>query len=336
MRMADMRKSNAGVLAARLRAHGVRYAFGDHQALMRPLTKGSFHLAPGLMADTVDRTVALAIAEPPGPVHLEFPDDVAVGEVRETPSRLVRAKTNPGGEVAGLAQALEVLRQTQRPVVALGLSAARMGVGAQVRRFVERHRVPFVSTMMGKGVLPDEHPLCIGVVGRARHLWVEEFLSRADLIVGIGYDSVEIGCEDWVRDVPIVHVDREKADVDSRVRVAAEVLGDLQTSLPALSKATLPRYAWNLDALRQFRLNLLQSLRPAGRRFQPHQVLDLLRAWLPEDGILASDVGAHTHIIATQWPIAQPQNLLVSNGWSSMGYAIPAALATKLARPGWG
>ena len=403
--MQDMRSKNAGILAARLRSHGVRYAFGipsgqvlalieaftqrgiryvlvshemtaafmadvtgrltgipgvaivtlgpgatnlttgvgnalldrspaliitgqvplgqmgrrvqmhiDHQALMRSLTKGSFLLEPDSVADTVDRAVGLAIGEPPGPVHLDFPEDVAAAKSRKTPSPLVRPEPEVARKVAGLAQGLDILCQARRPVVALGLSAARLGIGPLVRRFVERHSVPFVSTMMGKGVLPDEHPLCLGVVGRARHRWVEEYLTDADLVIGIGCDPVEIGYEDWMPKVPLVHVDREEVDVDSTVKVAGEVRGDLGTILPSLIKATLPRYAWDLEGLRAFRSDLLRSLRPAGRRFQPHQVLDLLRAWLPEDGILACDVGAHTHIIATQWPIASAEDLLDSNG----------------------
>jgi acetolactate synthase-1/2/3 large subunit len=305
----------------------------DHRALMRPLTKGSFLLEPGTVADTVDRALGLATGEPPGPVHLDVPEDVAVARPGEPPSPLVRPGPEVARKVTGLAQGLDILRQARRPVVALGLSAARLGIGSLVRRFVERHSVPFVSTMMGKGVLPDEHRLCIGVLGRARHRRVEEYLAGADLVIGIGYDPVEIGYEDWMPKVPLVHVDREGLDADPPVKVAVEVRGDLRVILPELAKATLPRYAWDLEGLRAFRADLLQSLRPAGRRFQPHQVLDLLRAWLPEDGILACDVGAHTHLVATQWPIADRENLLASNGWSSMGYAIPAAMAAKLARP---
>jgi acetolactate synthase I/II/III large subunit len=100
--------------------------------------------------------------------------------------------------------------------------------------------------MMGKGVLPDEHPLCIGVVGRARHRWVEEYLADADLVIGIGYDPVEISYEDWMPKVPLVHVDREGVDADSSVKVAGEVRGDLKMILPELAKATLPRDAWDL------------------------------------------------------------------------------------------
>jgi acetolactate synthase-1/2/3 large subunit len=198
---------------------------------------------------------------------------------------------------------------------------------------LERHRIPFVTTMMGKGVVPDGHPLHIGVVGRARHRWVEAFLADADLILGVGYDPVEIGYEDWMPKVPLVHVDREAVDVDPRVRVAAEVTGDLGAALESLAEARLDRADWDLAALRGFRGRLAASLRPASRRFQPWEVLDLLREWLPAEGILVCDVGAHTHLVATQWPVRRPGQLLVSNGWSSMGYAIPAALAAKLVRP---
>jgi acetolactate synthase-1/2/3 large subunit len=158
-------------------------------------------------------------------------------------------------------------------------------------------------------------------------------LADADLIVGIGYDPVEIGYEEWMPKVPLVHVDSEPADTDSEIRVVAEVTGDLGATLEALAGAGLGRTTWDPVAIRDFRCGLAASLRPRSRRFQPWQVLDVLREWLPADGILTCDVGAHTHLVATQWPVPRTGQLLVSNGWSSMGYAIPAALAAKLVRP---
>jgi acetolactate synthase-1/2/3 large subunit len=305
----------------------------EHRQLFAPLTKDSLSLASGGVAETVDRAVALALAEPPGPVHLDLPEDILAGNALERPGRVELVRRSPSPRVTGLREAVRVLRGAHRPVAVLGLSAARSGQGRLIRRLLERFRIPFVTTMMGKGVIPDPHPLSIGVVGRARHRWVEGFVAEADLVLGLGYDPVEIGYEDWMPDVPLVHVDREAADADPRVRIAAQVRGDLGAAVAALLAAPLSRAGWDLAAIRAFQTRLAAGLRPRSAGFQPHQVLDLLRAWLPADGILACDVGAHTHQIASQWPVPAGGGLLVSNGWSSMGYGIPAALAAKLACP---
>lgn len=305
----------------------------DHQQLFRPLTKGSFLLAPGRILETLDRAVRLALAEPPGPVHLDLLEDFAVAPATEKRTASSRPLREERVRLRGLPGAVRALGRARRPVAALGLGAARSGLGRSIRRFLERHRIPYVTTMMGKGVIPDGHPLCIGVVGRARYRWVQDFLKDADLVLGIGYDTVEIGYEDWMPDVPLIHLDREPADADSRVRVAAELTGDPGTALDALNAAGLGRTSWDLEAIRRFRVRLAKSLRPTSRRFHPHQVVDLLRAWLPASGILTCDVGAHTHIVAAQWPVPRSGMLLVSNGWSSMDYATPAALAAKLAQP---
>lgn len=304
----------------------------DHHPLFAPLTKASLTLVNGWVGATLDRALALASAEPPGPVHLDLPEDVLVAPAAE---REVRQRSAAPGtrRLVGLRDAIRALRRAKRPVAVLGLSAARAEVGQQIRRFLERWKIPYVTTMMGKGVVPDPHPLSIGVVGRARHRWVEAFVKSADLVLGLGYDPVEIGYEDWMPDLPLVHVDRERPDVDSRVRVAAVVRGDLGEAVEALTAAPLTRTEWELPVIRAFQERLAAGLRPRATSFQPYQVLDLLRAWLPADGILACDVGAHTHIIASQWPLPVGGTLLVSNGWSSMGYGIPAALAASLACP---
>jgi len=306
----------------------------DHQALFAPLTKATLRLTAATVGDGIDQAIALATAEAPGPVHLDLPEDVLAAAVPAHPGR-VRLAAGKGRRAArGMAAALRVLRRAERPVVVMGLTAARLGVGRQVRRLLEGSGIPFATTMLGKGVLSEDHPLHIGVVGRARHAWVHEFLANADCILGIGYDPVEIGYEDWMPRVPLVHVDPEPADVAARVSVAAEVGGDLAANVAALTRARLPRTAWDPGEIREFRKRLQDGLRPRGTAFQPHQVLDLLREWLPADGILACDVGAHTHLIASQWPVTQPNTLLVSNGWSSMGYGIPAAMGASLAAPG--
>jgi acetolactate synthase-1/2/3 large subunit len=240
-----------------------------HQPLFAPLTKASLTLETGRVEAMVEKAFALATAEPPGPVHLDLPEDVLVAPADER-VRASKGASRGAGRPVGLRDAIRALRRARRPVAVLGLSAARSTAGRSIRRFLERWNIPYVTTMMGKGVVPDPHPLSIGVVGRARHRWVGGFLTQADLILGLGYDSVEIGYEDWMPDVPLVHVDGESADVDPKVRIAATVRGDLGQAVAALTAAPLVATDWNPAEIRSFRHRLAAGLRPPAAGFQPY------------------------------------------------------------------
>lgn len=308
----------------------------DQQELFRPLTKASFLVEPGRVTAVVREAVRLARAEPPGPVHLDLPEDVALAAPSEPPRDLTLAGAAqlPLTSALALAGVGRLLQQARRPVAVLGFSVFRTDQLRALRRFLERQNLPFVTTMMAKGAVPEDHPLWIGVIGRARRRTVENFLARADLVIGIGYDPVEINYEEWMPKVPLVHLDGEPADVDETVNVAHQVVGDLGATLAGLELLPPRANAWVPDELAGFRKHLEASLRLAPNGgFQPWQALDLLREALPRDAIVTCDVGAHTHLVATQWRTVLPQTLLVSNGWSSMGYGIPAALAAKLACP---
>ncbi|HVA24320.1 MAG TPA: thiamine pyrophosphate-binding protein [Chloroflexota bacterium] len=306
----------------------------DHQALFRPITKASYQLAPGSVASCVQEALALAVAEPPGPVHLDLPEDVATAPADECPH--LASPSAEGEELASeqdLERIMELLRCAKRPLAALGFSLYRSGALADLRRFLEANHLPFVTTNMAKGVVPEDHPLWLGVVGRARRKTIENYLAQADLVVGIGYDPVEIGYEEWLPPAPLVHVDAEAADVDGTVRVEHEAIGQLGDALRRLAAMPAATNDWNDDRMAEFRAHLESSIRLPGDGFQPWQALDIMREVLPQDAILTCDVGAHTHLVATQWRVTAPETLLVSNGWSSMGYAIPAALGAKLAAP---
>jgi acetolactate synthase-1/2/3 large subunit len=218
-------------------------------------------------------------------------------------------------------------------VAIIGASAMRMKNPALLAAFVDRHRMPFASTTMAKGLVDEGHPLSVGCIERARRQMQREFLRGTDLIVGLGYDPIEVEYEAWIRALPLLHIDIEPADTDGSVAIAYQVVGDLDASLAAL--AAQPRAAndWTLDAIRQHRDGFQASLRPRTAAFGPHEAIDVVRNILPANGILTFDVGAHTHQIASQWPAHAPKTFLITNGWSSMGFGLPAAIAAKLACP---
>jgi acetolactate synthase-1/2/3 large subunit len=305
----------------------------DHHALFRPLTKATFTARSDDLAATLTTALDLACAEPPGPVHLDLPDDV--GEAMAGASTLAAYSPPPpvGDLDAALAQLAEALAASRRPLLLTGLSLTRGRSAAQLLRFVERHNLPFVSTLHAKGMLPESHANWAGVLGRARRTDVQAFVDRADLIVTVGYDVIEINYEEWIGATAVIHLDREPADVGPSVRMALNAALDLDRLIARLDELPPTNSDWTAGEIEGHRTALDRALRPACSGLGPHQVIDLVREQLPSDGILAYDVGAHTHQIATQWRTDRPGTCLATNGWSSMGYGMPAAYAAKLVHP---
>ena len=305
----------------------------DHHTLFKPLTKATVSLASGRIGETVAAALNLASNEPPGPVHLDLPEDVAEAIATEggRPSISIDELPDLSAElVEGLSSALQKAR---RPLVVTGLTFTRSKNARQLLQFVERQKIPFVTTLHAKGFLPESHQNWTGVIGRARRTDVKAFTDRADLILAVGYDPIEINYEEWVANRPVVHISGEAAEVNNEISFAWNKACDLDQAVEAMTKMPPFSNEWNMADWRSHRHALERSLHPASPGFALHHLLDILREKLPPDGILAYDVGAHTHQIASQWRTDHAKTLLATNGWSSMGYGMPAAFAAKLIFP---
>ena len=319
---------NTGQLGRRLQMHI------DHHALFRPITKASLGLREGAVASALEEALAIALSEPQGPVHLDLPEDVALAPAAEDVPAIPEGTRAAAAPDADIARAERILGNAARPVAVLGASTMRMKNPGLLRRFVEANNIPFAATTMAKGMIDEDHPLSIGCIERARRQVQRAFLHQADLVIGLGYDTVEVAYEEWIGAVPLLHVDIEPADTDGSVTVAHQVTGDLDSALERLCGAAPHRNGWPADAPARHRQAFQASLRPPMDGFSPHQAIDAVRRALPADGILAFDVGAHTHQIASQWTAHAPATFLITNGWSSMGFGLPAAIGAKIARPG--
>jgi acetolactate synthase-1/2/3 large subunit len=220
----------------------------------------------------------------------------------------------------------------KRPIAVIGSSAMRIGDPTLLRKLIERHNLAFATTTMAKGLIDEDHPRSLGCIERSCRQVQRRFLTSADLIVGLGYDTVEVEYEAWIGDVPLLHIDIEPVDIARSVNLVHEATGDLEASLARL--VTLPGASntWSAQTLADHRRTFQNALRPAAAAFTAHAAIDAVRRALPRDGVLAFDVGAHTHQIAAQWAAHAPKTFLITNGWSSMGFG-PAAIAAKLAHP---
>ncbi len=234
-----------------------------------------------------------------------------------------------------LAAAAETIGGAKRPLLAVGLTALRMDLGPLVSRLADSLQAPVVLTPMAKGIIPEDHPLYAGVLFHARSDLLADVVRQADLVVGIGYDPVEFNYEAWLPDAPLVHLDTRPADVAAEIDLAVDAAGDLAAGLRFLGEAPFKAKDWDLTRLAAHRQALFDALRPTGdTNLSPSDALDVLRDVLTPEGIMTCDVGAHTHLLGQLWPTPAPGRLLMTNGWSAMGFALPAALAAAICRPG--
>lgn len=305
----------------------------DHHALFAPITKASLPMRHDNVAQTLADAIRIATSEPLGPVHIDLPEDVALAPAVDGVPDIPAAEAIPPAGDDAIAAAVEILRQAERPVAILGSTAMRIGAHETLRRFIEHHRLPFMTTTMAKGLIDDDHPLCLGCIERGRRQHQRALLRGADLIVGVGYDTIEVEFEAWIGDVPLLQIDIEAADIADSVKLRQAVTGDLQSSLQRLCRAEPCTNGWTAPLLDDHRAAFGRLLRPDGAGFLAHQAIDAVRTALPRGGILTFDVGAHTHQIASQWQAHAPKSFLITNGWSSMGFGLPSAVAAKLVRP---
>jgi acetolactate synthase I/II/III large subunit len=314
--------------------HGRRIQmYIDHHQLFAPITKATLPLREGTIAETVAKAVQIAMSEPMGPVHLDLPEDVAVAMATESlpesqaPTRIAAASD------AQIQAGIDILSGAERPVAVIGSSAMRLKDIGLLQQFIERHNIPFATTTMAKGLIDEDHPLSIGCIERSKRQMQRAFIRQSDLIVGLGYDTIEVEYEAWIGDTQLLQVDIEKVDIASSVQLKAEVTGDLDASLSAFAGADPIGNDWDGAAVTAHREAFQTALRPPVENFAPHHVIDIVREILPRNGILTYDVGAHTHQIASQWTAHGPRQCHITNGWSSMGFGLPAAIAAKIARP---
>lgn len=306
----------------------------DHHALFKPITKASFAARHDNVAEVLEEAISLALAEPQGPVHIDLPEDVSLAPAVGQPS----GKLEPASRPAAAGQneidaAAAAIAGAKRPIAIIGTNAMRMADPGLLKAFVEKHNMPFATTTMAKGLIDDDHPLAIGCIERSLRQMQRKFIRSCDLIVGLGYDTIEVEYEAWAGDVPVLSVDLEKPDVDQTVTMAGEVVGDVDDAVGRLAALDAIPNAWDLAEIQGHAKAFQTALRPPMDAFTPHEVIDVVREATPANGVLAFDVGAHTHQIASQWPAHDPKKFLITNGWSSMGFGLPAAIAAKLANP---
>jgi acetolactate synthase-1/2/3 large subunit len=305
----------------------------DLHALFTPITKATWKLGAQNAASTVAQALAVAQDGRPGAVHLQLSNEDAAQATSDAVARAELPVPLPGANPTELARARELLDRASRPLIVAGLGLEPQRPYAALCGLAESLQAPVVTTPKAKGALPDDHPLAAGTIGLTRTDPVYELLNESDCIVAVGFDVVEL-VKPWQCAAPLLWL-APWANQDPVLPAAVELTGDLNLLLAQVAGVSAtPDPAWGATRVAAFRAGLDEPLpEPASGRLLPQQVLASLRRALPPDSPLVVDVGSHKIHSALSWPALAPNRFLLSNGLSSMGYGLPAAMGAALALP---
>ncbi|HKL77505.1 MAG TPA: acetolactate synthase large subunit, partial [Gammaproteobacteria bacterium] len=320
------------------RTHKESHQYLDLVSLFRPITKWNAQIKRGdVVPEMVRHAFREAALEKPGATHLDLPEDVADAPVRADatplPSQPLPQPVPPQQE---LDQAAEFLSRSQNALILAGNGVIRAGASEALRRFARKLNIPVSHTFMAKGVFPWDDPLAIMTAGIQARDYVACGFEAADAVICIGYDATEYAPKSWNpdRDKPVLHIAQTPAELDSYYTTAAEVVGDINAALDYLAEAVTPREGNVIPKLHDPVMRELRAYDDdTAVPFKPQRVLaDLHRVLDPRD-IVVSDVGAHKVWVARMFPSSVPNTCLISNGFASMGIALPGAISAKLTHP---
>jgi acetolactate synthase-1/2/3 large subunit len=299
----------------------------DHGAVLGPVTKASFTLDCAGAEDTLDRALDIALEPPPGPVHLDCAPDVsqhAVSMDSSAPSAPVPSGPRHGLATSGAPERL--ISRARRPLAIVGLGAREPAAAAWLT-LSERHGIPAMVTYKAKGVVPDDHPCFAGVFTHGAP--ERPLIEAADLLLGVGLDPVEILPRAWTYDQPFVACGRWLLD-QQHLPVASWILGEIPDALQAIEAWLPASNAWPDGEAQAHARRQRAAFRVDTSGWAPYRVVETAARVLGPDAQVTVDAGAHMFPVMALWPARRPRQILISNGLSTMGFAVPAAIGAGM------
>jgi acetolactate synthase I/II/III large subunit len=294
------------------------------------------------LARTLRQAFAIARGGRPGPVLVDICKDVQQAKASfdwpseaELPGRHV-----PLPPPADMQRALELVAHAHRPVILAGHGVVESGAARALQAFAERAQVPVALTLLGLGGFPASHPLCLGMMGMHGEAFVNSAIQEADLLLAFGMrfdDRVTGNLKTYAPRARKVHVEIDASEVGKNVAVDVGLVGDLrgvlEAMLPGLPAKEHPAWFEQIDRWRsETRTRDILHQPDNGRLYAAHVVRDL---WTATGGeaLVVTDVGQHQMWEAQYYAHERPRSLITSGGLGTMGFALPAAIGAKLARP---
>ena len=332
--------------ASTTRLHKESHQNMDAIAMFKPITKWAHSIYDARnIPEVVRKAFKIAEAEKPGATVIELPEDIAENDVDLAPMRVNKTR-RPAADHKAVSQAVDLIAAAKRPLIIAGNGAVRKRAAMQLKRLAHKSGIGVINTFMGKGAIPRSDRHCLFTMGLQGRDHIIGATDEADLIISVGYDLVEFSPAFWNQagGKKIIHIDFWSAEVDSDYPVDVDIVGDVADALWQVNQELNDRYD-NEGKLPLFDIGERQELRDTiladfamekddqSFPMKPQKILWDVREFLGEEDILLSDVGAHKMWISRYYQCDTPNTCLISNGFCSMGFALPGGLGAKIALP---
>ncbi len=330
----------------------------DVVEMMRPITKYAHQI---VSADNIPTRVREALRqaeeEKPGAVHLELPEDVAGEPTLERPVAASYVR-RPIAEEKAVRAAVERIANAKSPIIVIGAGGNRKLTSRMLTEMVERFRIPFATTQLGKGVIDEAHPLFMGCAALSAGDFVHRAIESADVVINVGHDVIEkppffmhrgevpeerphqsdVDPVRVARGTAVIHVNFRSAEVDPVYFPQIEVVGDIANSIWRISRLLeLEETSWDFGRVRAIKAHHDASMAEGeddGRfPIYPQRLVRDVRNVMPDDGIVCLDNGVYKIWFARNYRARGPNTVLLDNALATMGAGLPSAMAAHLVHP---
>jgi acetolactate synthase-1/2/3 large subunit len=309
-----------------------------------PVTKHNYLVTKASdVAPAVREAFFLARSGRPGPVLVDITKDAQQSSATfdwDAAEPRPHGRPGPPPQEVHFREALALINSAERPVILAGHGLLLGNAMAEFREFVERTQIPVAMTLLGIGAFPASHPLNLGMMGMHGEAWVNSAIQQADLLIALGMrfdDRVTGTIASYAPNAKKIHVEIDPAEINKNVTVDVGIVGDvrdvLARLLPAVAEGQRPAWLARIDEMKGgSAVRDIKNLPDDGHLYAAHVINDLWRATKGK-ALVVTDVGQHQMWEAQYYHHDVPRSLITSGGLGTMGFALPAAIGAKIARP---
>ncbi len=331
------------------------HADAAQSEIYRPFVKRAWRVErPELFPEIIEKAFQLAESGRPGPVLVSVPMDIFSREVDVALFERLKLHTKklhrPSIDDETATRIVQMLAAAKSPLIHVGGGVVLADATTELAQFVTHMGIPVSHSLMGKGVLPDDHPLTLGMTGFWGTPFINDKCREADVVFGLGTRFAEADCSSWESEYSfnfppgkLIHIDIDASEIGRNYPVEIGAVADLKQALTVLNRIArklYPEGRSNSALEQQIAANrevVAASHRADARSnafpLRPERILADVRAVLPRNALITTDVGWNKNGVGQQFPIYEPGSILTPGGFATMGFGGPAAIGAKIACP---